>query len=406
MAERDPSPSNGPGPPVLILGEGITALGAVRCFARGGIPAYVVPADAGMVARSRWYRGLDWGEAGTPDPETLEGRLAEAPAVERAVLFPCTDDWARAVAALPEDLRDRFPASIAAPRVLDAFVDKARFARTLERVGVPHPRTVRIPEPSSLPDDQDVWTNGAFLKPRDSAAFYRRFGVKAFTVSGRGEAAERLEEMREDGLEVVLQEYVPGPARAHVFLDGFARRGGQISAVLARRRMRMHPEDFGNSTLTESIPREEARPAIESLRALFAAVGYRGVFSAEFKEDARDGRFKLLEVNPRAWWYVDFTARCGVDVCAMAYQDALGGPVPGAEKYRLGERCIHVDHDVAAFRRARRENGVRVLEWFRPWLGAHQTILAVDDPAPALHALAGRLRRRIERSLPRHKEAQ
>jgi len=47
------------------------------------------------------------------------------------------------------------------------------------------------------------------------------------------------------------------------------------------------------------------------------------VFSAEFKFDERDGLFKILEVNARPWWYVDFAARCGVDVCRMAYRDAL-----------------------------------------------------------------------------------
>ena len=51
---------------------------------------------------------------------------------------------ARAVAALPLELRDRFPASISKPDVLEIFIDKGRFEAHLAEVGIPHPRTVLV----------------------------------------------------------------------------------------------------------------------------------------------------------------------------------------------------------------------------------------------------------------------
>ena len=66
------------------------------------------------------------------------------------------------------------------------------------------------------------------------------------------------------------------------------------------------------------------------------AVGYRGIFSGEFKRDPRDGRFKLLEINTRPWWFIDFAVRCGVDVCRMAYDDAQGLPVTAVSEYKVG----------------------------------------------------------------------
>ncbi len=96
----------------------------------------------------------------------------------------------------------------------------------------------------------------------------------------------------------------------------------------------MFPLDFGNSTCMVSVAADEVAPAVASVERLLAHVGYRGIFSAEFKYDERDGLFKILEVNARPWWYVEFTARCGVDVCTLAYRDALGEAVGAGDGLR------------------------------------------------------------------------
>jgi len=80
-------------------------------------------------------------------------------------------------------------------------------------------------------------------------------------------------------------------------------------------------------TITGAVCNAEVGEAIGVVEALFEATRYRGVFSAEFKFDHRDDHFKILEVNCRPWWYVEFAGVCGVDVVEMAYRDALGLPI-------------------------------------------------------------------------------
>lgn len=48
----------------------------------------------------------------------------------------------------------------------------------------------------------------------------------------------------------------------------------------------------------------------------------------EFKSDFRDGQYKLLDVNPRAWGWHSLCAPCGVDFPYLAYREALGEPLP------------------------------------------------------------------------------
>ena len=109
------------------------------------------------------------------------------------------------------------------------------------------------------------------------------------------------------------------------------------------------------------------------------------MFSAEFKLDPRDGRFKLLEVNTRPWWYVDFAARCGVDVCTMAYRDALGEGVDTVESYRTGVVCVYPYMDLSACqalrrsgRRGRRRSGRRQdLRITPPWPPSESTLTSM-----------------------------
>ncbi|HEX9479652.1 MAG TPA: hypothetical protein VGA90_12870 [Methylomirabilota bacterium] len=320
----------------------------------------------------------EWGEP--PNPGTLADYLARV-SRESMVLVPTTDNWALAVARLPAPLAARFPASLSSPETLEALIDKGRFAATLERLGVPHPRTVCLgldPDRADLP--ADAFTD-AFLKPCNSWAFRSRFGVKALHFRTPDEAMSRAREAAKAGLEVMLQEYVPGPPSHHYMVEGFVDRTGRVCARFVRQRLRMFPPDFGDSTYMVSVPLDRVRAAVESLDRLLADVSYRGVFEAEFKYDARDGQFKLLEVNARPWYFIGFAADCGVDFCAMAYRDALGLTVEPVNTYPPGRHCV-VGSDRFACWALFRQGQLSAWAWLRSWLGARQMLFAWDDPVP------------------------
>ena len=390
------APYGGPGVvPALILGHGITALGVQRILADAGIPYFSADRTDPFVTRSRHYRPVP-GTTEQPAPDDLEAWLAGVPA-ERAVLIPCADVWVRAVSLLRPELRDRYPASVASPDAIERLVDKGRFAETLSEAGVAHPRSRSVRSESELRSVLADGFEAAFLKPRDSANFFRVFGQKAFRAGSTDELAGLLAEARRHGLEVIVQEYVAGPPSNHVFIDGFRGSDGVVRALFARRRLRMYPPLFGNSSSMRSVAVQEVREAADPLTGLLGHVGYRGVFSAEFKQDARDGRFKLLEINTRPWWYVEFAARCGVDVCSMAYRDALAEPVESVDTYRTGVECVYPYMDYFACRELLRSGELSIGEWLRSWVGAVQPVFRRDDPWPAVRATAAILSGKVRR---------
>jgi predicted ATP-grasp superfamily ATP-dependent carboligase len=230
-----------------------------------------------------------------------------------------------------------------------------------------------------------------FLKPTDSQAFRGRFGAKALRVASREQAATLLQEIQRAELDVVLQEYVPGGADCHYFLDGFVDRGGAVRALFARRRVRMWPPDFGDSSFMRSVPADETASAGESLRRLLSGVGHRGIFSAEFKRDPRDGEFRLIEVNVRPWAYVEFTTSCGLNTPWMAYLDALGRDVPEVGDYPVGRAGGVLGKDYRSFLALRRQGRLGLKEWVRSWWPARDLIFRWDDPLPGLaQVLKGR----------------
>jgi D-aspartate ligase len=369
--------------PALILGgRWLWGLSMVRSLGRRGVPVYATGTRDSFVARSRWHRATpaEWGEP--PSPATLPDYLARLPA-PGLVLIPTTDDWALAVAHLPPPLAARFPSSLPPRESLEVLIDKGRFSAVLARLGVPQPRTVCV-QPGDdwarLPPEAFA---DAFLKPRDSQAFRMRFGVKARHFRTPAEAIALATEARRAGLEVMLQEYLPGPPSHHYMVEGFVDRTGRVCGRFVRQRLRMYPPDFGDSTYMVSVPLARVASAVASLDRLLPHLSYRGVFEAEFKLDPRDGQFKLLEVNARPWYFIGFAADCGMDFCAMAYRDALGLPVEPQEAYPVGRHCV-VGSDRFACWALYRRGELGAWAWLRSWLGARQMLFAWDDPAPGV----------------------
>lgn len=384
--------------PVIVMGQGPTALGILRSLALAGIPAYVACPPGDLTTRSRWYRptpGVAWD--GRPGAAAIDA-LRDMP-LKRAVLVAGADDAAMWLSDLPStELRERFRVSTASRAIQALLQDKAAFARRLDRLDIPHPRTFHL---GSLADVDAVpmeTLQRVFIKPVNSQRFSDVIGAKGVWVHGRDELRDTWARLHVQGFSLMAQEYIPGPPTEHFFIDGFRDAGGAYPGLFARQRMRMSPPDFGNSSCSRSIPLADADEAVSHVCRLLDDVGYRGIFSAEFKRDPRDGRFRIIEVNTRAWTYVEFAARHGVNVCDMAWRDALGEPVPMASRdYPVGKLCVDLYHDLASLGRAPilglKGRATIAMQWLR----ADLHVFRMDDPLPAMQVLANLARKRAAR---------
>jgi predicted ATP-grasp superfamily ATP-dependent carboligase len=316
--------------------------------------------------------------------------------LQKAVLIAGADDAALWLTDLPNtELASRYFLSTSSRETQEILQDKSRFSTFLESAHIPHPRTFRIEcdvDIEAIPFDE---LDRVFIKPVNSQKFSDVTGVKGIWVTQKTELHAAWRRLHDQGFRLMAQEYVPGTASDHYFVDGFRDGSGEMTGLFARQRIRISPPDFGNSSYCRSIPLGQLQTPVDDVKRLLAKLNYRGIFSAEFKRDKRDGVYRILEINTRAWTYVEFAARCGVNVCEMAYQDALGLPVHQAtHDYKVGAGCVDFYRDISTVRAQSAQARGPLPSILLQWAGAHFHSFRLDDPKPGLHFATQVLTRR------------
>lgn len=189
----------------------------------------------------------------------------------------------------------------------------------------------------------------------------------------------------------MIQEYIPGGGEAHFSYAAVWDRGRPVASLVARH-TRQYPMDFGSaSTFVETIEHRE----IEAQAFRFLAdLRYCGIAELEFKFDFRDGRTKLLDVNPRSWTWIALGAAAGVDFPWIVWQLALGESIPRLHG-KAGYAWTHASRDLLPAGRSILDGTLSLAGHARSLLGPLTfAAFAADDPWPAvadLPVMAGRL---------------
>ncbi len=366
----------------------MTALGAMRSLARAGVETYVTGSRSDVDTKSRYFRPLKTSKNGRiiapwDAPDGYE-QLASLP-FDKAVLIPCSDVAALWASKLPDELRDRFVQSNATAAVQTQLQDKRTFAKLCTELNVPHPPHYIVESKSDLDNVPIEELQNCFFKPFNSRHFVNKYGTKGLRFNTRAEAERLWHEVSQTGIAVFIQEYVPGGGDQHYFIDCFRDRDGEIRACFPRRRRRIYPIDFGNSSYCHTVPVSEVVPAWESLKRIVEHVDYRGIFSGEFKFDHRDGTYRIIEINTRVWVYVEFASSRGVNVCLQAYHDALGTDVPTHTYSGNAAGCVDLYRDFCCVRETPAPERPKIGTVLGQWWSAKKTVFAWDDLRPAMH---------------------
>jgi predicted ATP-grasp superfamily ATP-dependent carboligase len=154
-------------------------------------------------------------------------------------------------------------------------------------------------------------------------------------------------------------------------------------AAFAYRRLREYPITGGPSTLRESI----WDPGLVGIaERLLSRLGWVGVAMVEFKVDPRDGRPKLLEVNPRFWGSLHHAIACGVDFPFLLYSLAVEGDIRRVGEYQVGRKSRSLLHgDLLHF--LKNPNRFHLKPGFHDF-SMGDDVLSLQDPFPTLGRIA------------------
>jgi predicted ATP-grasp superfamily ATP-dependent carboligase len=178
---------------------------------------------------------------------------------------------------------------------------------------------------------------------------------------------------------LLIQEFIPGE---DWIFDGYFNSNSECLFGLTGKKIRRLPANTGVTSLGVCLRNETVE---KTTTEFMRAIGYHGILDIGYRYDQRDGRYKVLDVNPRiGCTFRLFTATNGMDVARSLYLDMTGQPVTPAQAAE-GRKWIVEDFDFFSVLRSRRDHTLKLKDWMRSFRGIQETAcFAFDDPLPFL----------------------
>jgi len=371
--------------PVIVLRlDHHGALGIVRSLGRLGVPTYGVHRTSDAPAlRSRYARGgFSWDLDAAPPAQSVAFLLGLAQRLgRRPILMPSNDETALFLAEQASALRAAFRFQENRAELVQALYRKRSMHALARRLRIP---TAETSFPTSRDEVRAFAASARFpvmLKGSDGIRVARRAGRKMAIVRDAFELLEAYDQMEDPACpDLMLQEYIPGGEDAQWMFNGYFDARSECTFGLTGRKLRQTPVYTGMTSLGVCARNDE----VASLTCEFMkAIGYRGILDIGYRFDARDGRYKVLDVNPRVGaTFRLFVGDDGMDVARAMYLDLTGQPVPRS-RLSEGRKWFVEDLDLASSVRYHRDGILGVRAWLRSFAGVREGAwFAADDPAP------------------------
>lgn len=310
-------------PGAIVLGGNFVGLGIVRSLGARGIPTWVIDADRSKsIAQFSRYttRFIETKESIT-DVLLKEGKQHQ---LDGWVLFPVNDEYVEAVSANHQLLSSIYRVTTAPVQVTEFALDKRQTYRRANELGVAAPWTA-VGNCLADIEGQDV-PYPVILKPAVNHHFFPQTNIKALPADNLAELQRGFAQMSAyiPPDEILVQERIPGGGENQFSYCAICKDGRAYASLVAQRR-RQYPVDFGNaSTFVETA----SQPVVEDAgRRFLESIGFDGVAEVEFKFDPRDGKYKILDVNPRIWGWHTLGKAAGIDFPYLLWQQSIGLPV-------------------------------------------------------------------------------
>ncbi|RBP16886.1 putative ATP-grasp superfamily ATP-dependent carboligase [Roseiarcus fermentans] len=371
--------------PALILkaGRGVLhhgALGIARSLGRLGAPVYAIVDDMlAPLALSRYLaRSFVWKRW----PDKTAFPCAIAAIAERigspALLLPLDDLSAAVVAENAEALRRWFLLPAIAPGLPRRLCDKATLYEICAQAGIDTPRIAfahdeadvdAFVERSGFPVMIKTAEQWAPLNGGRSTIIAREpADLRRFWAGARGATPARM----------LVQEFVPGEDWVY---HGYRNAETGVQVGFTGRKLMSSPPGAGSTVLGVSERDDSLARLGESL---LRQVQYSGIVGIDWRKDARDGRFRIVDCNPRVCMnFRMFHNDAGVDVVRAAYLDLTGQPIPGSRMAEGHVFKVEQDYLFLGLKEFLKSGSTAKAEARPVARSGELAWFAYDDPAPA-----------------------
>lgn len=305
-------------------------VGAIRSLGRLGVPMYAITEDRYTPAAVSRHlrRAFVWPTTGTEEPEWLvDGLLRIGRRIGRpAVLIPTDEEAAVLIAEHQEELATRF----LFPRVDGKLPRRLASKQGLHELCVEHGISSPVSSfPQSYEEVERFAERACFpVVAKNCEAFERRRqpAVNGTTRIADREGLLRLARGWGERPGVILQEYLPREDAEDWIVHAYFDADSTPLAMFTGVKVRSWPPHAGMTANAYVVD----NPELADIAARFIKqIGFSGVIDLDLRFDRRDGRYKLLDFNPRMGaQFRLFENEAGIDVVRAMHLDLTGRAVP------------------------------------------------------------------------------
>jgi predicted ATP-grasp superfamily ATP-dependent carboligase len=370
----------------LVIGGDHPGLGIARSLGQKGIPVYILEDQHSISSFSRYATKVIRVENLLDESKTVQSVLevGRQHGLKGWVLFPTRDETVVAIARHRVELAELFRVTTPDFETVKWAWDKNNTYELAIKLGIPSPQTWNVKSAAELPGLCKHLPLA--IKPAVKENFFYSTGAKAW----RANTAEELRHLYEKAAqaikteEIMIQEIIPGEGTQQYSYCAFFKDGKSHSSLVARRG-RQHPREFGRAaTYVESI---NLQPIEEPSERLLNAINYYGLVEVEYKQDPRDGQFKLLDVNARAWGFHSLGSAAGVDFPYLLFSDQMGWSLEPC-RGRAGVGWLRMVTDVPTALSQLISGHLKWTTYFRSLKNTRiESVFCRKDPLPSLGEL-------------------
>lgn len=308
----------------FVLGQSPTALYAIRELGRAGIAVFGEIFSPGPATSSKYLKGARPEKGFDSDDERVAFLLEQVPRGDRAVLVVSSDQDV----AFVSDNADKLQSSFFIEPCLSSglavrLMDKEELYNTCAEYDVATPGCWTRPV-EELGEIVEELSFPCLIKPSVIHEVKSQMaGKKLWTLRSAAEYQDLLSKLPVGNTNWIVQEIIPGPESEIWLYCAYYDQQGRPSQTFTARKLRQYPPGFGSASLVRS---ESNAELVKICERFFRGVGYKGIATAEFKCDPRDGILKMIEVNPRPSLWFGVSSAAGKRITLAAYHDALGLP--------------------------------------------------------------------------------
>ena len=388
--------------PALVACCSKAGLAVIRSLGRRGVPVFGLSYGGGQSGIASRYLTRSFE---VPDPTDDEAgfvtRVLELPKhLHGAVLIPTDDGSLVAISRNATALASLYRPTCEPWSLVRQLIEKVSTYEIARAHGIPCPRILIADSRHDALEFAREVGYPCLLKPSVGHLFFKRFRVKMLMIRGEQELLSGLDAVLDCGSELMLSEYIPGGEECGANYNSFALDGAPFCEFTAHK-IRNKPKLIGFPTAVRAKPLPEVS---ELGRQMLAALHLNGFSCMEFKRDARDGGYKLMEVNARANYSGALASACGIDFPWLSYCRAIGTSLEPQRAQSSDELCwIDEERDAPGFAVAMTQGLAAFNAYRAPY--CEPKVFAVfqrDDPRPfarlAAHSTLGAIKRAVTQS--------